>query len=117
MTSTWPSLLALALLFIGLPVALWLLRRTPGSLATGRHAALTVVAAIAVGARERIAIVRAGPRWLVVGITGHTITTLAELDEAPGAPDQMAAASIHAGTGQFGQLLRSWSVRAGQRRP
>ena len=52
---------------------------------------------------KRIAIVRAGDRWLVLGITAQAIATLAELDEAP-----PAAASAPVGLvlpGAFAQVL------------
>lgn len=108
MSSTWPSLVALALILGGLPLAAWLVRRgpvTPGA----RGTALGIVAAVSVGARERIALVRADRKWLVVGITAQSITTLAELDEAPAGIDPEAAGIAG---GSFADVLRSISSRA-----
>ncbi len=112
MSSTWPSLVALALIVGGLPLAAWLMRRGTGTLA-GRSHALAIVAAVPVGVRERIALVRADRKWLVVGITGHTITTLAELDEAPAGIDPEATS---VGPSNFGEVLRSLSNHAARRR-
>jgi flagellar protein FliO/FliZ len=112
MTSTWPSLVALALILGALPLAAWFVRRGPASVGA-RGAALGVVAAVPVGARERIALVRADRKWLVVGITAQSITTLAELDEAPAGIDPEAVPM--AGTG-FGDVLRSISHRATRNR-
>lgn len=112
MSSTWPSLVALALIVVGLPLAAWLMRRGPGALA-GRSPALAIVAAVPVGVRERIALVRADRKWLVVGITGHAITTLAELDEAPAGIDPDATG---VGTAGFGDVLRSLSNHSTRRR-
>ncbi|MCO5099840.1 MAG: flagellar biosynthetic protein FliO [Burkholderiaceae bacterium] len=108
MGSTWPSLVALVLIVGALPLAAWLVRRAPA--ATGaRGTALGVAAAVSVGARERIALVRADRKWLVVGITAQSITMLAELDEAPAGidPDTVSLAG-----GGFADVLRSISHRA-----
>lgn len=112
MSSTWPSLVALALILGGLPLAAWLMRRGPGTLA-GRGNALAIVAAVPVGARERIALVRVDRTWLVVGITGHTITTLAQLEQAPAGIDPDATGI---GAGGFGEVLRSLSKHASRGR-
>jgi len=104
----WPSLVALALIVVALPATAWLLRRTgrPGGAGGGT---LGIAAAVAVGARERIALLRADRKWLVVGITAHSITTLAELDEAPAGIDPLAPG---AGTGRFADVLRGLSRHA-----
>ncbi|MDT3677611.1 MAG: flagellar biosynthetic protein FliO [Burkholderiaceae bacterium] len=112
MGSTWPSLVALALILGALPLAAWLMRRAPGGLAA-RGSALAIVAAVPVGARERIALVRADRKWLVVGITGHSITTLVELDEPPQGIDPAATGPV---AGGFGDVLRSLSNHATRRR-
>jgi flagellar protein FliO/FliZ len=105
MQSIWSSLLVFILILAAIPASAWLLRRGQ-ALRTGPGAALDVVGAVAVGTRERIAIVRASQTWLVVGITPHAITLLAELDEAP---DTAAATQTvrQAGLpGRFGDLLK-----------
>jgi len=60
--------------------AAWLLRRWQGSLGR-REGPLRLEHIIAVGPRERLAMVRAGTRWLVVGITPTVVTRIAELQE------------------------------------
>jgi flagellar protein FliO/FliZ len=62
-----------------IPVALWLLKRTPlgGSAATG---VLRVVAQLPTAPNQRILVVEVGQgddrRWLVLGATAQNITTL-----------------------------------------
>ncbi len=61
---------------IGLVFALaWLARRL-GVSAQAQSPLLRRVAALAVGARERVLIVEAGEQWLVLGVTAHNIQTL-----------------------------------------
>lgn len=60
--------------------AAWFLRRWQGSLGR-REGPLRLEHIIAVGPRERLAMVRAGTRWLVIGITPTVITRIAELQE------------------------------------
>lgn len=110
MQPLWPSLLMLALI-AGLGLAAWLLRRSPIGPAS-RGGALAVFGAVPVGARERIALVRADQTWLVVGITSQTITLLAELDEAPAGIDPSATGSVPA---RFSDALRAMSGRASSR--
>jgi flagellar protein FliO/FliZ len=81
-----------------IPVALWLLRRTPaGGAPAGKL--MRVVAVLPLAPNQRVATLEIGRgnarRWLVLGITGQQITTLCELtpqDDAPGAPAVQATA-------------------------
>ena len=74
-----------------IPVALWLLKRTPmGGGASG--GVMRSVAALPLSANQRIVTVEVGQgderRWLVLGVTAQSITTLhtmAPQAEAPGA--------------------------------
>ena len=60
--------------------ATWFLRRWKGSL--GRSdGPLQLVHVIALGPRERVALVKVGARYLVVGITATHINTLAEVSD------------------------------------
>lgn len=65
-----------------IPVALWLLKRTPYGRAMGASAPglLRVVAQLATGTQQRVLIVEVGSgeerRWLVLGVTAQQITTL-----------------------------------------
>ncbi|GMV01748.1 MAG: hypothetical protein AMXMBFR52_14040 [Burkholderiales bacterium] len=106
MPSAWPSLLVFVLVLAAIPATAWLLRR--GQWATARgNASLAVAAAVTVGARERIALVRAERKWLVVGITPQAITLLTELDSAPDTGEDAVAAT----PGGFPDLLRNLARR------
>jgi flagellar protein FliO/FliZ len=76
------SLLWFIAIVAAIPVALWLLKRTPmggggGAAATG---VLKSIAAMPLSASQRIVTVEVGSgasrRWLVLGVTAQTITTL-----------------------------------------
>jgi flagellar protein FliO/FliZ len=82
-----------------IPVALWLLKRTPiGGAGSG---GLRSVAALPLSANQRIVTVEVGQgedrRWLVLGVTAGSITTLHTM--APQAESPAAAAP------GFAQLL------------
>ena len=98
-----------ALLWFGfvlalIPLALWLLRRTP--LAGGRAQGLRQVQVLPLSASQRIVTVEVGQgeerRWLVLGVTPQSITPLHTLSAAPapvpaaadGAPGAAAPASF-----------------------
>jgi flagellar protein FliO/FliZ len=82
------SLLSFALVIALIPLALWLLKRTPlGGTAQGQ--ALRSVAVLPLSATQRIVTIEVGRgeqrRWLVLGVTAQSITTLhsmAPQDEA-----------------------------------
>jgi len=81
----------LALLF----ACLWLLKK----LTTQRGAAaglLRVVAATAVGTRERVVIVEVGSTWLVLGVASGQVSALAEIPRQPVAepPHETSIASV-----------------------
>ncbi|NLD67286.1 MAG: flagellar biosynthetic protein FliO [Limnobacter sp.] len=116
MQSIWSSLAVFVLILAAIPLSAWLLRRSQG-LRSGA-AALNVHCAVAVGTRERIAIVRADRKWLVVGVTSQSISLLAELDEAPAelpgawaSADAAAATDATSGVRRFADLLRGESRR------
>ena len=76
------SLLSFALVVALIPVALWLLRRTPlGGAAQGQG--LRSVAVLPLSTTQRIVTVEVGRgadrRWLVLGVTAQGITTLHSL--------------------------------------
>ncbi|HMM51121.1 MAG: flagellar biosynthetic protein FliO [Burkholderiales bacterium] len=105
MQPLWPSLLVFLLVIAAIPATAWLLRRGQ-SLGVRGNAGLGIAGALAVGPRERIALVRADARWLVVGITAQSITLLAELD---GPPAGLAATTTTASG--FPELLRTLARR------
>lgn len=111
MPQGFTSLLWFLAILALIPVALWLLKRTPMGGAAGQ-AVLRSVAALPLSTSQRIVTVEVGHgaarRWLVLGVTPQSITTLHSMepqDVAPGAPGALA------GSGAFAHLLGK--VRAG----
>lgn len=76
------ALLAFLLIVIAIPVALVTLRRVRMFNPASRQV-MRLAGGIALGPRERIAVVEVGGRWLVVGVTGQSINLLTTLDSAP----------------------------------
>lgn len=92
MSSALASFAVLIGVILSIPLVLWLVKRLsqwPGSAEQGP---LSIPASITVGPRERIAVLKAGERTLLVGITAQSIQLLTELDggaiELPEAPKQ-----------------------------
>jgi flagellar protein FliO/FliZ len=85
----------------------WLLRRMPGASRSG--ARLRTLESVAVGIKERVVLVQAGERQLLLGIAPGSVRTLLVLEqplaELPIAPSSTPAAS-------FAALLRG--VRGGK---
>ena len=111
MSQGFTSLLWFLAILALIPVALWLLKRTPMGGAAG-HGVLRSVAALPLSTSQRIVTVEVGHgaarRWLVLGVTAQSITTLHTMDPqdlASGAPGTAAA------SGAFAHLLGK--VRAG----
>ncbi|GAB4473041.1 MAG: flagellar biosynthetic protein FliO [Burkholderiaceae bacterium] len=73
-----PMLVALGFVLALIPVSMWLLKRF-GSAQPAAGAGLRVVAQLALGPRERIVIVEAGERWLLLGVTAASITRVGTL--------------------------------------
>jgi flagellar protein FliO/FliZ len=77
------SLLWFVAIVAMIPVALWLLKRTPMGGAAGAGV-LRSVAALPLSASQRIVTVEVGQgesrRWLVLGVTPQSITTLHTMD-------------------------------------
>jgi len=104
--SVWPALAAFVAVIALIPVALWVLKRLQaGGPAGGR--VVTLVGGLPLGPRERIAVIESqGRRWMI-GVTGQSISLLAELDRPDAeAPDSaVTPVSGGAATGPFSQLL------------
>ena len=90
MPSNVSSLLWFAAIVVLIPVALWLLKRTPVGGAAAGAAGLRSVGALPISPTQRIVTVEVGTgdarRWLVLGVTAQNITTLHTLvpqDDAP----------------------------------
>jgi flagellar protein FliO/FliZ len=75
----WVSLLVPTLLILAAAVAATLVVRRWKGAVGGRDGPLQLVHVIALGPRERLALVKVGARYLVVGITPNTVNRIAEL--------------------------------------
>ncbi len=84
----WSSLLAFAFVVALIPIALWLLRRTPLGAAHGGP--VRVVAALPLAPNQRLVTVEVGHgderRWLVLGVTPQGISTLHAMAPQADAP-------------------------------
>lgn len=84
MSPTLSSLFSLLFVLALIPVSLWVARRfmagAPGKAGQGP---IRIRASAPVGPRERIMIVEAAGKCLLVGVTAQSMSTLAELDELP----------------------------------
>lgn len=112
-----PSLLAFFAVIAMIPVVLWLMKRAQ-ALRPGAAGPLSIVAGLSMGPRDRIAVIHAGGRYLVVGITSQQMTLLSTLDQWPGATDAahsplsslpLTNASPGAAAAGAGQRLTSFS--------
>ena len=100
MIVNWTPLLWFGAIVVLIPLALWLLKRTPlgGGMGGGP---LRNVAALPLSASQRVAIVEVGAgaarRWLVLGVSPQSITTLHTMEPQaevpPGTGEQGAAFS------------------------
>jgi flagellar protein FliO/FliZ len=103
-TASWLSSLAWFIAILALiPLALWLLKRTPAG-AGASQGLMRSVAVLPLAPNQRLVTVEVGRgdarRWLVLGVTGQQITALHEMapqDDGPALPAPPASA--------FAQLL------------
>jgi flagellar protein FliO/FliZ len=101
MGSTFSSLLAFVAIVALIPLALWLLKRTPIG-GGGAHGVMRTVAMLPISTNQRLLTVEVGSgderKWLVLGVSPAGIHTLHTM-----APQALPAAA--AATGPFAQLL------------
>ena len=106
MDSAIGPLLSFAFVVALIPVALWLLRRTPLGGAAASGAPMRTVSVLALSGSQRIITVEVGSgderRWLVLGVTPQSITTLHTM--APQAEALAATAGAQVPPA-FGDLL------------
>ena len=101
MTSSLVPLLAFAAVIAAIPVALWLLKRTPlgGAAAAG---VTRTIGVLPLSANQRLVTIEVGTgdarRWLVLGVTAQNITTLHTMEPQAEPPSVLPAAP-------FAQLL------------
>lgn len=99
------SLLGFIAILAMIPVALWLLKRTPMG-GAGAAGLMRTVAVLPLSANQRLLTVEVGTgedrRWLVLGVTGQQITTLHTL---PPQAEAVAAQGVPLSQTPFGQML------------
>jgi flagellar protein FliO/FliZ len=88
--SSWAASLLWFLAIIAvIPLALWLLKRTPMG-GTTAHGLMRHVAVLPLSASQRVVTVEVGQgearRWLVLGVTPNSITTLHSMEPQADAP-------------------------------
>jgi len=97
------SLLWFVAIIAMIPVALWLLKRTPMGGAAS-NSTMKTIAALPLSTNQRIVTIEVGQgdarRWLVLGVTAQNITTLHTME-----PQADAPAGIVPAVPPFAQLL------------
>jgi flagellar protein FliO/FliZ len=93
--SLLPLVMALVFVLALIPAAVWLLKRMGGGTATSA-AGLRVVAQLPLGTRERLVVVEAGERWLLLGVTAASINRVGTLPKGtlPAVPTAANFASL-----------------------
>ncbi len=103
-TSLWGSIVWFVVIVATIPAALWLLKRTPIGGAASQAGLMRSVGALPLSTNQRVVTVEVGQgaarRWLVLGVTPQSITTLYTLEpqaepaatDAPATPPTFAAA-------------------------
>jgi flagellar protein FliO/FliZ len=105
MQSSWVSLLWFFAVVALIPVALWLLKRTPlAGAGSGRAGTPRPVAVLPLSAQHKLVTVEVGQGedrlWLVLGVSSqgvrtlHTMAAQAEAAATPGAPPAAAFAQL-----------------------
>ncbi len=87
------SVLMLVLVLALIPAGAWLIRRMPG-LRDQRTRSISVLETLNIGPRERLLVVRAGSRTLLIGATSQSISLLSSMPDNP--PVQTDAGSFGA---------------------
>lgn len=98
--TTW-ALGVLVLVMVAIPIVLASLRKLP-SRRTSPYA-LELMGQLSLGPRERVVLVRADDRVLVLGVTQHQVTLINQLDNLPQAT--LSAQPLPPAAG-FAHLLR-----------
>lgn len=76
--SLLPMVLVLLFVLALIPISMWLLKRL-GAGNAGATAGMKVVAQLPLGPRERLVVVEAGERWLLLGVTAASIQRVGTL--------------------------------------
>ncbi len=111
MASTLWSVLMLLVVLALIPLVLWALKRQQNFQPPGRGPRpLELTAQLALGARERVVMVRMQDRMLVLGVTPQQVTLLADTPAGPRAAEPVAAPAGPTPTPAFAALLRNAGV-------
>ncbi|MED5619746.1 FliO/MopB family protein [Ideonella sp. BN130291] len=115
MTSGLMPLLSFIAIIAMIPVALWLLKRTPMG-GAGGQGLMRTVAVLPVSNSQRLLTVEVGTgderRWLVLGVTAQQITTLHTMAPQADAP---ALQPVNFADTPFGQMLGKLKNKGGER--
>jgi flagellar protein FliO/FliZ len=104
-------LLSLAIVFAVMIAASWLLRRTRGGLSLRkRTAVLDVVAQQSLGRSASVAVVVAGGRAMLVGVTDASVTLLAERDASELVEEQKELPPPGTGAVGAGRPTPAWTT-------
>ena len=87
-----PLILTLVFVLALIPVAVWMLKRM-GAGNVASVAGMKVVGQLSLGQRERLVVVEAGERWLILGVTGSAINRIGTLPKGE-APSSSSPASF-----------------------
>ena len=118
--SVMPALLAFVAVAALIPIALWVLKRLQGG-AKGGSRPVILAGGLTLGPRERVVVVEAdGRRWML-GVTGQSISMLAELDASqsvdgradnrPNSADNALQTAALPGQAAFSDLLDRFKRR------
>lgn len=104
----------LALVVLLIWATVWLLKRftRPGGISEPGGGAVRVLAVTHLDARHAVYVIEAGPRLLIVGAGGDSLSLLADVS----APAEQSALREHlaqGGGGKFGSYLAAWAARMG----
>ena len=95
-------------IIVMIPVALWLLKRTPLG-GAGQSSLMRTVASLPLSQNQRLLTVEVGQgaarQWLVLGVTAHSITTLHTMAPQAEPVDGVAQPASGASAPGFSQLL------------
>lgn len=76
--SPWPSIISL-IIVLGIILAIgWLLKRSKMPL-SHNPISMKTIAALSIGPRERLLVVEIADQWHVIGVTSHSINSIAQL--------------------------------------
>ncbi len=106
--SLLPMVLVLLLVLALIPVSMWVLKRMGAGGAAG-VAGMKVVATLPLGPRERLVVVEAGERWLLLGVTPGAVNRVGTLPK--GALPTGTAGVAGLAAGGFSQLLDAAKAR------